>query len=106
MYKAESCPHNQKCMLLKKDFNNNCEICQMCQKGMPDEYAVHVKHHDGISEVHRLTELPSLSLNSNIDHVTIYCLSRQIYYSKEVITFQPSTASEKNALYAQVSKWT
>ena len=105
MHKIESCPYEDNCLLLEKDFNKNCEICQACRKGMPDEYAVHVKNTDGLSELHGFSELPSIRLNPKTDRVTIYSLSGKPYYSNEVISFQPSTASEKSALHALVSTW-
>jgi hypothetical protein len=105
MIQAKSCPYGKKCLLLQKGINNNCETCRLCQKGRPGEYAIHVGYKDSHSEAHIFSELPALSLGPGVDLITIYCLSGKDYYSKEVISFKPSTDSQKSALYAEVSTW-
>ncbi|NNJ92059.1 MAG: hypothetical protein HKP55_10310 [Gammaproteobacteria bacterium] len=79
-----SCPHDEKCLLLQKAFNHYCVTCQMCRMGIPDEYAVHIIGKDGLSEVKRLSELPSSGFGSTVDCATLYSLSDENFYSKEV----------------------
>jgi len=86
MHKVESCPYEGKCLLLEKEFNHYCLICQMCRMGIPDEYAVRIKGKDGLSEVKRLSELPSGGLGSSVDRVALYSLSHEKYYAKEVMS--------------------
>jgi len=84
MRKVESCPYEGKCLLLEQEFNHYCLICQMCRMGIPDEYAVHIKDKDGVSEVKRLSELPFSGVGSDVEHVALYSLSHEHYYSREV----------------------
>ena len=56
----------------------------MCRMGIPDEYAVHIKGKDGLSEVKRLSELPPGGLGSNVESATLFSLSDENYYSRKV----------------------
>jgi hypothetical protein len=86
-----SCPHDEKCLLLQKAFNHYCVTCQMCRMGIPDEYAVHIKGKDGISEVKRLSELPASGLGSNVDRAILFSLSDENFFSKEVMSIGIAT---------------
>ena len=92
MHQVDSCPYDGKCLLLEKDLNRYCVICQMCRMGIPDEYAVHIKDKDGVSEVKRLSELPSSGVGPNVEHVVLYSLSHEHYYSREVTRIDTSEA--------------
>lgn len=97
MNQVDSCPYDGKCLLLEKEFNHYCVICQMCRMGIPDEYAVHVKGKDGVSEVKRLSELPSTGVSSNVEQVTLYSLSHEHYYSREVTRIDTSEPDYKRS---------
>ena len=104
MSTSKNCP-NDNCLLLQNDFNQDCQVCHLCRAAAASEYAVYIKPKTGIAEVYNFSELASQRLDPDVDRVTIYGLSGENYYCKELVSFQPSTTTEKKALYNLVSSW-
>jgi len=99
------CPSGEKCLLSQTGADRNCEICSTCRDGNPLEFAVHVKHSDGLSRVLRFADLPHLVLDKTVEQVCIYRLAGEKYYARESISFQPESSDVKQALFAQVKAW-
>lgn len=105
MNKYSICPHGNDCLLLKTYADRECEICNSCRAGRPEEFALHVMYIGGLSKILRFADLPLTNLDTTIREVTIYRLDGKKYYSKEVDSFQPESKEKKQAVFAEVKSW-
>ena len=97
------CPQGDKCLLLETEFNRDCKICQLCQQGVAEEYAIRVNFEDRPSEVCRFYEMASPDLPPEITQISIYRLAKENYYSKKVISYKPDGTGARKQINDQLA---
>lgn len=99
------CPSGDKCLLLNKDFDRGCRVCQLCRQERPEEYAIQADYEGASSKVCKLHESTALNPLFAISQIKIYRLAGSNYYTEEAFSYKPEGPGGYRQINAKIANF-